>query len=288
MQAPRTFDELKGRIARQYEALSGRLRQIAEFALGHPNEMALGTVAAIADAAGVQPSSIVRFAHRFGFEGFSDMQQVFRSRLVAASPGYRERIAALRAEPAARRGNGRAATAATAAPDAVLAGFVGDGIAALQHLQSVVDKAALRRAVALLAGARTVYCLAQGRAFPVAFYAYYALNRLERRAALLDGIGGMLRDQARHVAAGDVVLAVSFKEYSPDVVLLVEELAERGIDSIAVTDNALAPIARRARVTLETGDDPAQPFRSLVAPMCLAQSLVVALGHHLESRGAAS
>jgi hypothetical protein len=44
-----------------------------------------------------------------------------------------------------------------------------------------------------------------------------------------------------------------------------------------------------ARVSFELGDDSTRPFRSLVAPLCLAQALVVSTGHHLakmaEQRG---
>ena len=37
----------------------------------------------------VPPSAIVRFAHALGFGGFTEMQQVFRSRLVAGAGGGR-------------------------------------------------------------------------------------------------------------------------------------------------------------------------------------------------------
>src|SRR5690606_22806912 len=107
MRAPRTYDELREAISRRYADLPGRLRQIAEFALHHPNDMAFGTVATIAERAGVQPSSIIRFANSFGLPGFSDMQTLFRSRLVSGAPTYRERIAALRA--ARTRHNSRSA-----------------------------------------------------------------------------------------------------------------------------------------------------------------------------------
>ena len=73
--------------------LSDRLQLIAQFALEHPTDMALGTVAEVAARAKVQPSAIVRFAHALGYGGFTELQQVFRSRLVAgAVPSYRERI----------------------------------------------------------------------------------------------------------------------------------------------------------------------------------------------------
>ena len=42
---PSSYDELKALITQRYGDLSSRLQQIAEFALHHPNDMALGTVA---------------------------------------------------------------------------------------------------------------------------------------------------------------------------------------------------------------------------------------------------
>ena len=88
------YEELRADIARRHPDLSDRLQVIAEFALDHPPEMALGTVAEVAERAKLQPSAIVRFAHAMGYGGFTEMQQIFRSRLVAgATPSYKERIA---------------------------------------------------------------------------------------------------------------------------------------------------------------------------------------------------
>jgi DNA-binding MurR/RpiR family transcriptional regulator len=274
---PTSFEELKQLIGSRYGELSGRLQQIAEFVLEHPNDMALGTVAAVAARAGVQPSAIVRFANSFGYGGFSDLQQVFRNRLVAGSPSYRERIDAMRAKTAAgRKPNG---------VPSVLGQFADDGIAALQHLRETIDPADVSRAVSLLAGANEIYLLGQGRAFSVAYYLYYAIARLDLRAHLLDGIGGLLHEEARAASRGDALIAVSFKEYSRDVVAIVDEAAARGVKIVALTDSPLSPIAQSAAVSFEVDQSPALPFRSLVAPICLAQSLVVALGHQLTARG---
>ena len=132
MTTPTEYEELRATIAKRHGKLSDRLRRIAEFAVQHPNEMALDTVASLAQRIGVQPSSIIRFANSFGFDGFSQMQLVFRSRLVAdAAPRYRERIASM---PRDRRANG----AKPSAESAVLEKFVADDIAALEGLRGQV------------------------------------------------------------------------------------------------------------------------------------------------------
>lgn len=272
--APATYDDLREAIARRHDSLSGRLRQIAEFAVDHPNEVALNTVSAIAEAIGVQPSSIVRFANAFGYDGFSEMQRVFRSRLVAqASPGYRARFVSAQSSKRAR----------SAGPDpaTVLQREVADDAAALEELAHSVEPRQLNRAVELLANAQTIYLIAQGRSFPVAHYLAYALGRLELRAHLIDGVGGLTRIVGQMATADDLLFAVSFREYSPDVVAVVDEAAGRGVPVVSISDSPLSPIASPAKVSFEIRSSPSRAFRSLVAPIALAQTLVIALGHHL-------
>ncbi|MEO5676977.1 MAG: MurR/RpiR family transcriptional regulator [Usitatibacter sp.] len=264
------YDELQAEIGRRFPGLSRQLQRIARFTLERPQDVALDTVAAAATKAEVQPSAMVRFAQALGFDGYTDMQRLFRDRLVQRSGSYRERIATLRRKaPALSR------------PKAVLHDFVADSIGHLSHLEEHVAPERLDRAVELLAGARHIHVLAQRRAFPVACYLAYALGQLELAVSLLDSVGGMVRDQARAVRAGDVLLAVSFRNYSPDVIELAAEAFGRGVSVIVITDSAVSPLARSATVAFDLGDASDRPFRSLVEPICLAQALVVSVGHEL-------
>jgi DNA-binding MurR/RpiR family transcriptional regulator len=268
---PTTFDELKNAIAENYPGLSRQLQQIARFVLEYPEDMALETVAVIAKRATVQPSSMIRFAQALGFDGFSDMQQVFRSVLVSRSGNYRDRIETLRRQS---EGDG-------SAPGAVLADSVEESIHALQLLQENTSSEDLERAIDLLAAANDIYVLAERRAFPVAFYLTYAIGRLERPVHLLDGIGGMLSQQVSNIKKQDAIIVVSFPPYSPSVVELLAEQNQRGITTVSITDSAISPVAMEANVAFGIKQQEERAFRSLVAPMCLAQSLVVGLGHRL-------
>jgi DNA-binding MurR/RpiR family transcriptional regulator len=69
------------------------------------------------------------------------------------------------------------------------------------------------------------------------------------------------------------------------VVTLAEEMGQRGVAVVAITDGPLSPLAASGAVAFEVADDETHAFRSLVAPLCLAQSLVVALGHHIAGNG---
>ena len=145
--------------------------------------MALGTVAEVAERAKVQPSAIVRFAHAIGYGGFTEMQQIFRSRLVAgAVPSYKERIDGLRRDGRFRSDN---------SPHDLLSRFASEGAASLET-PGVAYEADLARAIGLMGAAHTIYVLGLGGSFPVAAHLTYVLRRLGRRVVLLDGLGSAL------------------------------------------------------------------------------------------------
>ncbi len=276
MKAAGSYVELREAIAAEYERLSKVLRRVATYALEHPNDMALETIAVIAGRAGVQPSSLIRFAQTFGYDGFSNMQWVFRARLREQTPSYADRIRGLRTRHSK---NGRSA------PRAIIEEFANAAIVGLEHLKDNMAPAQLDGAVQLLAKADIVHLLGQRRSFPVAAYLNYGLSHLGIRSCLIDSVGGMLEEQLRLVGKNDVLLAVSFKDYSPEVVAAVEALAPR-VPIIAMTDSALSPIARHATVSLEIREEEVEGFRSLSVQTCLALCLLVSLGERLVKPGA--
>ncbi|NMD07653.1 MAG: MurR/RpiR family transcriptional regulator, partial [Phyllobacteriaceae bacterium] len=93
---PRDFATLRSLIIERGGDLPKRLKEVATYALENPDEMAFGTVASIAQEADVQPSTLVRFSQSLGYQGFSELQDVFRSRLRERVLNYEERIEQLK------------------------------------------------------------------------------------------------------------------------------------------------------------------------------------------------
>ncbi|MEM7444638.1 MAG: MurR/RpiR family transcriptional regulator [Pseudomonadota bacterium] len=272
-ETPETYEELRAAISARHSALSNRLQQVAQFALANPNDMALETVATVADRAGTQPSTLIRFAKSFGFSGFSDMQRIFQTRLVADLPSYEQRIRALKLDKKRIRN-----------PAAILDHFTETGIHALRHLRTETSHDDLEQAVSLLADSRIIHIMALRRAFPVASYMYYGFSLLERHAHLIDGVGGMAPQQAGIMEEGDVLVAASFRPYSPETIDIARQAIDQGVKVIAITDEPLSPLVRFANVALEVKDAQLESIRSLSATMCLAITLVVGLGGRLETQ----
>ena len=267
---PDNFERLKQTITDHYDGLSRRLQDVAEYAMAHPDEMALETIAVIASRAKVPPSSLIRFSKALGFDGFSEMQRLFRERLMAHAPAHGERIMRLQDHKAL-----------DVSPSfSILDEFTTANIDNLQRLRRDFPFERLDEAVEKIAAAPAMHIIGQRRAYPIACYLSYLLNDLDCQTMLLDGVGGMLEQQARALPADGLLIAVSFRPYAPEVIGLIERCRERGISLIGLTDGPLSPLARYADVSLEVVEPDIQNLRPLNAVMCLCLTLAASLRHH--------
>jgi DNA-binding MurR/RpiR family transcriptional regulator len=267
--ASETFDALRARIKDRYESLSPHLQRLSRYALEDPNLFALETIIAIAERAQVQPSTLIRFAKEFGYTGFSQMQQVFRLRLIEGGPAYRER---------AYRHRKRLEAQAADNPVAVLAEFADASALCLERLKETVQPEAFQKALAMLRAARHIYVIGQRRAFPIAAYVAYGMTRLEYRCTLLDFVGGMVPQQAATLQGDDLLVAVAFAEYTPAVVDIVHDVHIRGVPILAITDVPSSPLARHSSLSFLVDDMDVHRFRPIAGAICLVQAMMIALG----------
>ena len=267
---PTQLTILQDEIRRRYDTLSKRLKQVARYILDNINSVAFDTVASIAQQADVPPSTLIRFANAFGFSGFNEMKQMFKQHLMEETANYTERARLFR-----QTTTDDATPPET--PTEILNMFTMVNTQALQQLAMQTSGDDLQRAVALLAEAENIYVIGLRRSFSVASYLTYALRHLDRKAFLIDGLGGMFTEQLSLVGPKDVVVAVSFSPYAREVVELVELGAQRKARQIAITDSQVSPLAAFSDVCFVVREAQVDGFRSQVASLCLAQTLAVSL-----------
>ena len=272
-QAPRNFDALRALIASGETGLPRRLAQAAEYALAHPEEFALGTAASIADAAQVQPSTMVRLARHLGYEGFSDLQAIFRDRLKLRASTYEERLRKIEAGMSGDSYEG-----------ALLNGFLAAARKSVDDLANTFSTSEFGRAVGLLAQAETIYLVARRRAFPLASHMAYAFGKLRIRAVTVGSPNGIDAEIVAGAGTGDAAIACSFSPYAPDSIEHARTLAEAGVPVVAITDSALSPLTALASCWLEVSESDFAGFRSLSASMALATALPVAIAERRRYR----
>jgi len=264
--APRDFAALRALIVGRAPDLPRRLTQVATYALDNPDEIAFGTAAGVAQRAGVQPSTLVRFSQALGYQGFSDLQEVFRARLRERVPSYDERLAQLREHGLDASKTGL-----------LLAGFSEAAARSVEACRAKADPALIEQAIDLLAGADTIYLAGLRRSFPITSYMAYAMGKLGIRSILVDGIAGLGAEQTGFITGRDAMLAVSFTPYASETVALATAARGNGARIVSITDSLFSPLAPLSDVWLEVVEANFEGFRSMAATMALAMTLTVAV-----------
>lgn len=262
---PRDFPALRALIAARAPTLPRRLTQVASFALDNPDDIAFGTAASVAQRSGVQPSTLVRFSQALGYQGFSDLQDVFRARLRDRVPSYEERLKQLREHGGASK-NGL-----------LLQGFADAAERSVADFRLKLDPETLDTAVEILAKAETIYLVGLRRSFPITSYMAYAMGKLGIRNMLVDGIAGLGAEQIGFISPRDAVLAISFTPYASETVTLAHAAKARNARVVSITDSIFSPIAPIADAWLEIVEADFEGFRSMAATMALAMTLTVAV-----------
>ena len=272
---PRDFESLRSTMIERKSAMPKRLAQIAAFALANPDEIAFGTAASIAAASDVQPSTLVRLAHHLGYEGFSDLQSIFRDRLRDRTSSYEERLISLEKSNAGDE------------DAALLNGFLTAAAQSVNRLATTIQPDAFARAVDTLAGAETIYLIAKRRAYPLTAHMTYAFSKLNIRHQIVASPNGVDAETVQFATVRDAAIAASFAPYAAESLAQAQALAERGVPIVAITDSAFSPLATIARHSLEVAEADFAGFRSLSASMALAMALPVAIAERRRKRSGA-
>lgn len=264
---------LEQRIAQQFTSLTPKLQLAARYVLDHPRDVAMQSMRALADQAGLQAGVMLRLARELGFVNYEDFRTVYRAWVGQGEDTFSARASALQ-QRGAQNANARLVADMLKSEMQNLAQTLGPGAA---------DQ--LASAHKLLAKARHIYVVGLRSLFPAAYYFSYATGLFRHDTTLLTGTGGVFTDALRKVGAGDAMVVFSAAPYARDTVSAVEFARERGASIVAITDSTVSPVAGPANaLVLFTNASPSL-FPSVVPALSVAQTLVAML---VQSGGQAS
>lgn len=256
---PRTYEELRAVLSSGTIHFPKRLRQVAIFLWQHPGDVALGTIVQVAEQAGVQPSTLVRFAQIFGYAGFSDFQGLFKEHIKESWPDER---------------GGRAKSAESNANFHFMSGLIAASRTSLGRIGDAFDPESFERMVGLLAEADLIYVIGSKRAFPVTTYISLTLSQQGVRNVLVDNVGSTALDQVGCIGKGDAVLAVSFSPYNSITPDLVAVARERNAKIVTITDSTFSPLVKLSDIWMEVVESDFAGFRSLAASLTVGMAVV--------------
>jgi DNA-binding MurR/RpiR family transcriptional regulator len=238
-------------IAAASDRLTPTERRIASAVLEDPTLLAFGTVSDLADRCDTSRPSIVRFAHKLGFSGYTDLQEQVRI-------GLSQRIA----RPSERiRQTGTASDA--------------DSDALETSLTAAMDELSPDRLASLAAPIETadnVWILSGETSRAGAHVLHSGLSMLRRNVRLVEdhAIGRTLGG----ATPADTAVVLDFLRYRRTTQLAAESLVQRGLTLVAITDGPLSPLAGLTDLWCHVTVPAVGPFDSSLPAVAVAEMLV--------------
>lgn len=246
-------------IAAVGDRLTPTERRIAQAVLDEPTLLAFGTVSDLATRVGTSRPSIVRFATKLGFDGYTDLQAHVRRDLSdqLSRPGDRIRLES--------RSTSRKRSEIAAGIDSVF---------------EVVDQGGFREFSRLIVAANRVWVVSgeSSRAGGHALHSGLAMIRPGVR--FVDG-HNVARDLA-DAGPDDVAVVLDFFRYRRASIRAAETFASLQTPLIAITDGPLSPLASLTEHWCQIKIPSVGPFDSSLPAVAAAELLVSQVTRDLE------
>lgn len=262
--------DLERRLRERSSELTPSERRIGETILERPDLVAFGTVADVADAASVGTATVVRFAVKIGFDGYTSLQASVQGEMsgrlrpaverIRDQPSRDDTLAARHAEVEAS--NVRSTLAAIRA---------GEGRAVVERL---ADES---RPVLVLSGVAS-----RG----VALQFIGDLGQLRSDVGLLDGTEVDIVRTLALAGADTTLLVLDLRRYERWLLDALTMAVDAGAWVVALTDNVLSPLASAADHAFVVAADSTGPFDSHVGTLALLNLFVVEVAAARRSQAA--
>jgi DNA-binding MurR/RpiR family transcriptional regulator len=237
-------------------------RQLASHILSHYPVAALGSITALAGAAGVSSPTVVRLVQKLGYKGYPDFQRSLRGQVEAmlVSPLVKQ---ARSAGP----GEGH-----------MLTRFVGAVMDNLQATVAQIDPAEFDAAAALLADpSRRIFAMGGRITHAIADYFVTLMKVIRPEVLLMSDMSNAWPPALLDMVPGDVLLVFDIRRYENAVLQVAEVAREQGAEIVLVTDRWVSPAAAHAAHVLPCHIEAPSAWDSNAGLMVLIEALLAAV-----------
>ena len=273
MPLPQTEQELRKLIIEHGAGLPPQQRTIADYLVENLQTVPFLPIPELATRIGVSEATIVRFAKRIGFTGFSDLKMVLVDLLKQQLPATGEAMAENK----------------NATGD-VLETVSRLEVANIERSIEAIDRSTFHDLAECVHRAPHTYTFGMGVSAHLAELAAYTLTQIGIRARCLSTRYSSPREQLVTVAPEDLLIVLSFPPYSRQTLQLLEAAVARGAATASVCDRLTAPAAGIARWALPVRSDNMMFTNAVAAVTVLFNALAceVATSHRYEAIDAIS
>jgi len=250
------------RLADELPDFTPQARKAAIYILENPLDVGVSTVREIAEAADVNPNTVMRMARQVGFSGYDDFRAPFRDAIRQGAIDFPDRARWL-------QDIGKSGDLGQLYADMVQSALrnIEDSFAAIG-----IDQ--LIRAANLIWESHNVYTLGVGINHSNAHNFTYLASTGMVRFHAIPRAGSTAIDDLAWADSGDVLIAISCKPYRTEVVEAVLLARQQGVKIIAISDSPASPLIRNADHGFVISVDTPQFFPSSVSIIAFLETLL--------------
>ena len=236
---------------------------IARYMIENYDKAAFMTASKLGLTVGVSESTVVRFASELGYEGYPQLQkallELIRNKLTSV-----QRIEVTNDQ----LGN-----------KDILNRVLNLDIEQIKRTLEETSKEDFDRAIEKILGAKSIYIIGVRSSFAIACFLSFYFNLIFPNVKLINTTSvSEMFEQILKIDEQDVLIGISFPRYSKRTVKALTYAKKSGASVIGITDTMSSPVAQKADHVLLAHSDMTSFVDSLVAPMSIANALIVAVG----------
>lgn len=251
-------------ISDNYKQLTKSEKRIANYLRKNQEESAFLAAGEIADRLGLSEATLVRFARTLGFTSYPAMrtvlQEAFRHR-VTHSARLRSRLEDL------RQGGD------------IFEKLVVSEIDYLTQALETVDRQALEKTVELLRSREHIFVLGSGPSVSLVHLLNLRLTRFGKLVIPLTLTGREMLEPMLLMTGHDLLFAIGFFDINPSLEVALDYAVEKKCPVVLLTDTLGSVIGDKADVILAAKRGPVSAFHSLVVPMTIINTLLLAVAN---------
>lgn len=242
-------------ITKQYDFFTPAEKRVADYILTSPSSVILMTSTRLAKKIEVSEATVIRFASRLGFSGFSELKRFMQNTVL----------------------NGRtlvklekAFSENTKTADFFYAAMRKD----LNNIQKTIndlDPVIMEDACNTICQSDKVFIAGSRRSAALAEYLYFLLDiALDCTVLLTENVW----EKAYDISEKDCLISIGFKRYSKETIHLMQHFSEYNSRIIAITDSPLSPLNKFADLSIKASVESNTFMDSYTAVMSLINALV--------------
>jgi DNA-binding MurR/RpiR family transcriptional regulator len=228
------YKEIKDKIQNKFEELPKNQRKIANYFVDNFDKVSFLTVHDISLATGASVASVVRFAQRIGFSGFSELREEIADSLQNHLSNLQD-YSILDKRKVEKD---------------ILTSVANLDIKNINDTLNIIEREVFDSSISMILKSKRVFTVGLGISYLLAEILAYQLNQVAVDATAFKNNYSPFSEQIPSLNKKDLIIMFSFPPYSKDTIEAAKIASEKNIKIIAITNKEASPITFFSKVNL--------------------------------------